>query len=283
MKENLTGIKVQGFLKNWDRDSLFLFEEVFDIWSSKFYEKFHTNLSKHFQLNYEFSDRLTSSSTENKEYLRSLQERLGLLDSSKVSRSEINSVKVSSSEISSSEDGDVKNSDVEDVDSENDGSENNYDIDMEEIEEYDIEEDFLDANELPPELSTSKEDVGLERELLLRHTSLTQFTKKIISFIKDECANSCQLHLLYEIFAFPYSMSDLIEESVRLEETLVILFNQEIFVDSAVSVEDESTDKPLFKGQSRLKVNFLKKQSYIQENRQSQENRQAQSKQTGTE
>ena len=201
--------------ENWDTDSLFLGEGVYDIWSSKFYaqmlEQCKKTGTKPDFLSYVFSD-AEFIVNENQDYIEKLQIELGLVST------------------------DTNSEDTEDT----------KDFDVEEIEEYDIEEDFQPNSTSSIIPQEPIEDVTLRNELLLRHTSLTSITQKVIAFIQDECYNNCSLYLLYSALDIQYTMTEIIEESVRLKTPLVILFNQEIFV-APDEPNTKIKDKPLFK------------------------------------
>ena len=157
--------------ENWDKESEFLMEGQYDIWSSAFYTKLlewcKQTKNEPPNLRYVFSDDESLEARENSKYLALLQKQLGLLPS-----------------------------DDNDTDTDDD-----TDTIMEEVEEYDVEEDL---DKLNLDIVNGK-DKELNKNFLLRHTSLTITTQKIITFIQDECYNNCSLYMLTCRIEYPIS------------------------------------------------------------------------------
>ena len=212
--------------ENWDKDSAYLMEGQYDIWSSIFYTKF-LELCKKMEekpsnLDYIFSDDESLEAMENADYLNLLQNQLGLLPN---------------------------------LPTDNDNNQDDGDVKMEEVEEYNVEADFTETDLNVADLNVKlidEKDEDLSKNFLLRHTSLTAITQKIVAFIQDECHNNCSLFLLHSALNVPYAIKDIVKESIRLKTPLVILFNKEIYVEINSSKEDKSKEKPLFK--SRIPV-----------------------------
>ena len=217
--------------ENWDSASAYLMEGQYDIWSSIFYTKF-LELCKKMEekpsnLDYIFSDDESLEAMENADYLNLLQNQLGLLPN---------------------------------LPTDNDNNQDDGDVKMEEVEEYDVEADFTETDLNVTDLNEdsldedpiNEKNEDLSKNFLLRHTSLTAITQKIVAFIQDECHNNCSLFLLHSALNVPYAIKDIVKESIRLKTPLVILFSKEIYVEINSSKEDKSKEKPLFK--SRIPV-----------------------------